>query len=176
MRIHYEPIREDYDEASLIQGKRKGGRRWMAAGYLLSAVGALFLAKQDEIPAWLPSLTVCIVGLLVLVIPIWRAYDDAEKRWARQTRQLTPVVVTADDERIAFENRHGSSAFKWTMFGSYDESRSLFLLYFDTVRTDLAVTIPKRAFTDETELEVFRNLMAQISHVPGAFPIQTDKS
>jgi hypothetical protein len=170
MRIHYEPKREDYDEASRFQGKRQDRRIW--AGCFLSAMGVLFLAKHDEIPAWIPAGTVCFIGVCVLVIPIWRAYDEADKRWTRQTRLLTSTIVTADVDGIMFEGRQGSSAFKWGAFGSCDESRSLFLLYFDTTRMDLAATIPKRAFANEAELETFRSLIANISHIPGAFPIE----
>jgi hypothetical protein len=171
MRVEYEVLREDYDQACRAQGaKQTRGRRSRGVGYLAIAAGVLFLAAQYNQPGAVPSAGLVALGLYLLISPIWSAYAQVEESWKDGDRIRQPITLELTEHGLRFSGKTFDSECRWLFFDHIVETRDLFLLY--ATPTRLIQTIPKRAFDSPERVDEFRRLLnANIATPTNAFPV-----
>src|SRR6266550_3949309 len=103
MRVEYEVLREDYDQACRAQGaKRNTGRRSRGVGYLAIAAGVLLLSAQYNQAGVVPSAGLIAIGLYLLISPIWSAYAQVEESWQDGERIRQPITLEVVEDGLRF--------------------------------------------------------------------------
>ena len=174
MEVNYQVTREDYEEVCRVQGARFASPKLIWIGCGLTAVAFVLLVKQADLAPWLAPGILLLVGLGVLVVPIWSAYAAVERGWrtASTGRAARPVTVTIEEEGISKASALWSAQIQWPAYGHFRETRGLLLLFYDDDGLDLAEMLPKRTFRSDAEIAAVTELIrAKVGRVRKAFEV-----
>src|SRR5437868_6365577 len=157
MRVEYEILKEDYEQASRAQGARLKPNRWSrGVSYAAFAAGLIFLIGRNEMARWLAPATLMGCALFFAIEPIWSAYASMDRRWKESDCARNPVMMEVLPTGLRLFTPMIQSDCRWALFKDFVETRDFFLLY--STRSQLTQMILKRAFAAPGQLDEFRRL------------------
>jgi len=163
--------REEAWEAIRAQLRSRKRSIWVRSfPYSVIAVGfLLFTGSVPELP-WLAPALLMLVGLILLIGPIWHGYSSAD-RWMAGQSQALPAEHLIEEEALTRKTAEICIQCQWAGLARFEETRRLFLLYVTADRAGFI--IPKRAFQSEVDIENARRIFRQRIRrdPPSGFPV-----
>jgi hypothetical protein len=95
-----------------------------------------------------------LIGVLFLSLPLLQA----ALVWRSNPSIRGAITCWADEESFYQQTMNSDLAVKWPAFIKFKETRNLFLVY---PSKQMCYLIPKRAFTNESQVKEFRELLHQ---------------
>jgi hypothetical protein len=103
-------------------------------------------------PASFLFLIAWLYGVLWVCYPLLRAWLI----WRDNPSVRQVIRYWADEEGVSWQTANSDATLKWPGLIKFRETRNLFLLY---TANRAGCLIPKRAFTDESQVKEFRELL-----------------
>jgi|SRR5215475_646824 len=100
------------------------------------------------------SLAPLLMGVLWISLPLLQA----GLVWRSNPAVKGTISCWADEERFSQQTANSELTMKWGAIIRFKETRNLFLLF---PSKQMAYLIPKRAFTDESQVSEFRELLGR---------------
>ncbi len=178
----YRAIRDKDDRRSAVK-KTLRFLKAVIVAFLIIAIWPIidYLARRSWRPSELASIPVYIIWLLGphviwIVNLVSKAMTTArvqtnelELTWQYSKNMHHTNHMDVIDDGLLFEHPSQRAEFRWFGFKKVTESPNLFLLYIDDL---MVIPIPKRAFTDDSQCQGFRELLHfNITNRPKAFPV-----
>src|SRR5215510_6759793 len=97
MNLQFEITRDEHLEACFAAGRTRGGaaRLRRFAGYMTVLLGVI-LWVVPEMARLVGPAVVILLGLAILIVPVWTAYSRVEKHWEESVSKKEPFTVTVD--------------------------------------------------------------------------------
>jgi hypothetical protein len=93
-----------------------------------------------------------VYGVFWVSFPLWRAWLI----WRGNPSSKEVIRCWADEEGFRLQTTNSDATVKWPGLIEFRETRNLFLIY---PSKGMYCLIPKRAFTDESQVKEFRELL-----------------
>jgi hypothetical protein len=127
-----------------------GGFLILGTFYLYVKNGAQEGATNTSFSYLMPLL----MGVLFLSLPLWQAWLV----WRSNKSVRGAITCWADENGFSQQTMNSDLTVKWPALIKFKETRNLFLVY---PSKQMCYLIPKRAFTDESEVKEFRELLGR---------------
>jgi hypothetical protein len=92
------------------------------------------------------------MGVLFISLPLLQAW----LAWRSNPSLKDAICCWADEEGFGMQTTNSDTTIKWPALIKFRETRNLFLVY---PSKRMFYLIPKRAFTDESQVKEFRELL-----------------
>lgn len=152
MKVSFDLNREDFADLQKYDFKKNRLKKVIIVmiGTLVVLQLALNSDGFDLFATIISSLSAIIAIVLVVKRSLNRTYKIPDKNGAI----LGEKNFEFSEEKIIYSSNNSEGSYKWTTILSLEESKKSFFLYIDK---HMAILIPKRAFSRDTEVAHFRN-------------------
>jgi hypothetical protein len=159
--------------------RRRRGRHWLKIVLISVLAWAMWLGWQFRVaPDWYQSslvLTAILYLFLLNSFAVGLLYTvGMRRRWAAQPFLQQPATLEASDDGLVIIEANARHHYGWAALAGYKESADLLLIYLSPYSCWI---IPKRAFTDPTDLGRLKAFLEErVGHgfllpQPSAFPV-----
>lgn len=116
-----------------------------------------FVLNEDHFDL-LSTIVSSVVAIALYSFIIYRSISRMKKLPSDNGSILGEKELEFTDEHIAYRTKNAQGTSDWSTITKVAESSRAFYLYMDT---NMAIMVPKRAFTNEAELNQFKNIVAR---------------
>jgi len=147
-----------YTFKEFFEGSRNAARSFwklsLMGGVLLIMVTLYLYFKlaEGETNSLISYLTPMLMGVLFISLPLLQAW----LAWRSNPSLKDAISCWADEEGFRLQMTNSDTTIKWPALIKFRETRNLFLV---CPSKQICCLIPKRAFTDESQVKEFRELL-----------------
>jgi hypothetical protein len=172
MEVTYQLTADDlrHGNTAWLEGCASGQRSywfnfWTSlAAWLLLAVGGITLALSPHSQFKQVLWAMCAASALWFASVFIRSRSSIRAQFHGMPSAQDPITLTVSETGIHFRSLHSDSQSKWSMYIGWAEEDSVFVLF---PQPKLYLTIPKRAFTGQQQVEFRETLRRNILPLKG---------
>lgn len=156
MKLEYYITREDYADFSQFYFIKYRLKRYLVGNLMLTTGVIFFIVLTIPSATLSDTAWVAVFILLVYGLTLNQTITSSKNIPMEDGSFLGAKECEFTEAQIMAVDKHSESKYNWSGIKRLEESKKAFYLYTDTL---YAILIPKRTFSNETEMDLFRDLV-----------------